>query len=53
MTEDSGIALADLTAVWGEMLKQKRLGLTGNGINHPNDFGHRVYAQVRCELLKP
>ncbi|MED5284960.1 MAG: hypothetical protein VYC71_03240 [Planctomycetota bacterium] len=45
--------LADLTAVWGEMLKQKRLGLTGNRINHPNDFGHRVYAQVRCELLKP
>jgi len=20
--------------------------LTGNGINHPNDFGHRLYAQV-------
>ena len=46
--------LADLTAVWSEMLERKKdWDLTGNGVNHPNDFGHRVYAQVRCELLKP
>ncbi|MEC8800536.1 MAG: hypothetical protein VXX55_07230 [Planctomycetota bacterium] len=32
---------------------KKTWDLTGNGVNHPNDFGHRVYAQVRCELLKP
>ncbi|MCA9060384.1 MAG: hypothetical protein KDA85_17865, partial [Planctomycetaceae bacterium] len=25
--------------------------LTGNGVNHPNDFGHRVYAQVLASLL--
>ena len=27
--------------------------LTGNGVNHPNDFGHRVYAQVLSTLLVP
>ena len=54
MTEDPRIALADMTAVWSEMLKRKKdWDLTGNGVNHPNDFGHRVYAQVICELLTP
>jgi lysophospholipase L1-like esterase len=42
-----GIALADVTSVWAEFHKRKRdFDLTGNGVNHPNDFGHRVYAQV-------
>lgn len=27
------------------------LDLTGNGVNHPNDFGHRVYARVLSALL--
>ena len=46
--------LADLTAVWSEMLKRKKdWDLTVNGVNHPNDFGHRVYAQVICELMTP
>lgn len=41
-----GIALADLTEVWTVMLQHKDdLDLTGNGLNHPNDFGHRLYAQ--------
>jgi hypothetical protein len=36
------------------MLKYKRdWDLTGNGVNHPNDFGHRVYAQVLSTLLIP
>jgi len=49
-----GIALADMTSVWEEMLKHKRdWDLTGNGVNHPNDFGHRVYAQVLLSLLVP
>lgn len=49
---ESGVALADLTTVWDEMLKRKKdWDLTGNGVNHPNDFGHRVYAQVILELL--
>jgi len=48
-----GTALADVTSVWAEFMKCKRdWDLTGNGVNHPNDFGHRVYAQVLSALLK-
>lgn len=47
-----GVALADMTSVWQEMLERKQdHDLTGNGVNHPNDFGHRVYAQVIAKLL--
>lgn len=47
-----GIALADMTSIWTELLKRKKdRDLTGNGVNHPNDFGHRVYAQVLSTLL--
>ena len=47
-----GIALADMTSVWHEFLLRKSdHDLTGNGVNHPNDFGHRVYAQVLSALL--
>lgn len=49
-----GIAIADLTSVWTELLKRKLdCDLTGNGVNHPNDFGHRIYAQVLTTLLLP
>ncbi|MFN9720152.1 MAG: GDSL-type esterase/lipase family protein [Planctomycetota bacterium] len=49
-----GIALADMTSIWSEMLQRKKdADLTGNGVNHPNDFGHRVYAQVLTTLLLP
>lgn len=51
---NDGVALADLTGVWTEFLRVKRdWDLTGNGVNHPNDFGHRVYAQVLSSLLVP
>jgi lysophospholipase L1-like esterase len=47
-----GIALADMTTLWQQMLERKRdCDLTGNGVNHPNDFGHRLHAQVILELL--
>jgi lysophospholipase L1-like esterase len=47
-----GVALADLTAVWELLLKRKHDNdLTGNGLNHPNDFGHRLYAQAVLQLL--
>jgi lysophospholipase L1-like esterase len=43
----SGVALADLTSMWEYLLTRKSyLDLTGNGLNHPNDFGHHIYAQV-------
>lgn len=42
-----GVALADVTTVWERLLTRKRaLDLSGNGLNHPNDFGHRIYAQT-------
>ncbi|MCA9027469.1 MAG: c-type cytochrome [Planctomycetaceae bacterium] len=47
-----GVVLADLTEIWEELLKHKSFyDLTGNGVNHPNDFGHTVYAQVILSLL--
>ena len=49
---EPGIALADVTAIWQELLQTKHdLDLTGNGLNHPNDFGHRLYAQALLALL--
>lgn len=46
------VALADVTGVWQTLLTGKHdLDLTGNGLNHPNDFGHRVYAQVILSLF--
>lgn len=51
---EPGIALADLTSVWDVFLERKKdWDQTGNGVNHPNDFGHRVYAQVISRLLIP
>lgn len=51
---EPGIAIADMTSLWTEFLKRKQdWDLTGNGVNHPNDFGHRVYAQVLSTLLVP
>jgi acyl-CoA thioesterase-1 len=47
-----GVVLADLTSVWDSLLKRKTFyDLTGNGVNHPNDFGHSVYAQALVALL--
>jgi lysophospholipase L1-like esterase len=49
-----GIVLADMTSVWTELLQHKQdWDMTGNGVNHPNDFGHRIYAQVLSALLIP
>ena len=47
-----GVALADMTSLWADLLKVKSFhDLTGNGVNHPDDFGHRIHAQVLLELL--
>ncbi|MBX7074950.1 MAG: hypothetical protein K1X71_17550 [Pirellulales bacterium] len=35
------------------MVHRHDLDLTGNGLNHPNDFGHRLYAQTILALLVP
>jgi acyl-CoA thioesterase I len=50
--EGPGVVLADLTSIWLRLMERKRhLDLTGNGVNHPNDYGHRVYAQAILALL--
>ena len=47
-----GIVLADVTRLWMDVTARKSpYDLTGNGINHPNDFGHRLYAQAILSLL--
>lgn len=47
-----GVALADVTALWQQLLTRKEtLDVIGNGVNHPNDFGHRLYAQAILAML--
>jgi acyl-CoA thioesterase-1 len=48
------VVLADVTTPWVELLKRKPFAdVSGNNINHPNDFGHRLYAAVICQLFPP
>jgi acyl-CoA thioesterase I len=47
-----GVDLADVTGLWTALLTRKDPhDLSGNGLNHPNDFGHRVYAQVILDRM--
>ena len=40
----NNVALADVTTPWIEVLKKKPFSdLSGNNVNHPNDFGHFIY----------
>src|SRR5262245_2620538 len=49
---DEGVVLADVTSLWSALLTRKsQYDLSGNGINHPNDFGHRMYAETILGLL--
>ncbi|MHB1460731.1 MAG: polysaccharide deacetylase family protein [Armatimonadota bacterium] len=42
-----GVAVADVGSLWHDVYLLKGfMSLTGNGLNHPNDYGHRLYAQV-------
>jgi len=48
-----GVAFADMTSIWQELLERKGYyDTTGNGVNHPNDYGHRIYAQVLLAMLR-
>lgn len=43
---------ADVFTFWDSVVKRKGFfSLTGNGVNHPNDFGHRIYAAVLSALF--
>jgi lysophospholipase L1-like esterase len=47
-----GVAAADMTGVHAELLKTKSFGdMTGNHVNHPNDFLSRWYAQFVFGML--
>ena len=49
-----GIVLVDMTEVHRELLKRKSYqDMTGNNINHPNDFLIRWYAQEIAGVLIP
>ena len=46
--------LADVMTAWDALLARKSpYDLTANGLNHPNDFGHRIYAQTILACLSP
>lgn len=48
-----GIAVADMTTMHFDLLKRKSFyDMTGNGVNHCNDYLTRVYAQVIMETVK-
>jgi hypothetical protein len=49
-----GVAFADVTGLWSNIGEHKPIDdLSGNGLNHPNDFGHRLYAQAIIAALRP
>jgi len=49
-----GVAFTDVTGLWRELSRLKPIhDLSGNGLNHPNDFGHRLYAQAIIATLWP
>lgn len=49
-----GVAVADMTSIHEELLRHKAYqDMTGNNINHPNDYLARWYAQVISALLIP
>ena len=51
LTEE-GRALADVFHTWTSVLERKDyLSLSGNGLNHPNDFGHRLYAETILAVI--
>lgn len=51
--KSNNIACADVYSIWQEFLERKDFyDFTGNGINHPNDYGHRIYASVLLNLFK-
>jgi lysophospholipase L1-like esterase len=47
-----GVVMVDLTSVFTKLAERKtHSDITGNGVNHPNDYGHRIYAQAILSTL--
>ena len=56
LAENSGpeIGFADIFPVWSSLLQRKNFfDLTGNGVNHPNDYGHKVLVGCVLSALAP
>jgi len=50
--EREGVAVCDMTAMHEALLSRKAYrDMTGNNVNHPNDFLSRVYAQTLLKTL--
>lgn len=50
--ERNGVIVADLTTMHQYLLTRKRFrDLSGNNVNHPNDFSARIHAQVILSTL--
>ena len=46
-------AVADVHTFWHAVVEKKDYyDLTGNGVNHPNDYGHQLYCKVLTELFR-
>jgi len=51
-TAQEKIVYADVYSVWQFVIERKGFfALTGNGVNHPNDFGHWLYAKTILAAL--
>ena len=45
------LAYAPVNELWHALIAGKRfLDVTGNGVNHPNDYGHRIYAAAAASV---
>ena len=50
--QSNGFVFADVYNTWKTVLDRKGFfALTGNGVNHPNDYGHRLYAATILNKL--
>ena len=51
-SQDSSVAIANNFIFW-QMLQQHKsyFDITGNGVNHPNDYGHRFQASAILHTL--
>ena len=51
--ENTYCAAADVHALWKQVLARKDYyDLTGNGVNHPNDYGHQLYCKALTDLFR-
>ena len=52
--EDAHSVYLDIQGVHTWLLERKNYeSITGNNINHPNDYIHRIYAKMALEVLLP